>query len=251
MKIVGISMVKDEADIIEYTVSNMLNQVDEVWVLDNGSTDGTGDILHDLGVHVIHDPVVGYYQSFKMTELANSIQTDWIVPFDADEYWCTKDKRTIKETLSKIPADYNAVEACLFDYVSTSQDSNEHNPIKRIKWRRRFKAPLSKVAFRPKDKFTINQGNHSVSHEQGTVALEDVLVVKHFPYRSAEQFLNKVRNGSRAYTATDLSEDVGAHWRQYGYILESDGEEAVKHIYRTWFWSLAPEIDATLVYDPI
>lgn len=251
MKIVAISMVKDEADIIEHTVSNMLNQVDEVWVLDNGSTDGTSDILRNLGVHVIHDPVVGYFQSKKMTELAYTIQADWIVPFDADEYWCTKDGRTIKQTLSKITADYNAVEACLFDYVSTAQDPNEYNPTKRIKWRRRFKAPLSKVAFRPKDNFVINQGNHSVWHEQGTVLLDDVLVVKHFPYRSADQFVSKVRNGSKAYTATDLPDSIGAHWRQYGYILESDGEEAVKHIYRTWFWSLAPEIDATLVYDPI
>lgn len=67
-------MVKNEADIIEQTIRHLLNQgVEHILVADNGSTDGTYELLQELSkslpVHVIQDREVAYYQSEKMTWL--------------------------------------------------------------------------------------------------------------------------------------------------------------------------------------
>lgn len=86
-------MVKNEADIIEQTIRHLLNQgVEHILVADNGSTDGTYELLQELSkslpVHVIQDREVAYYQSEKMMWLADQVTeagAEWIVPFDADE----------------------------------------------------------------------------------------------------------------------------------------------------------------------
>ena len=44
----AVTMVRDEADIIETTVRHMLTQVDVVIVADNRSVDGTREILDSL-----------------------------------------------------------------------------------------------------------------------------------------------------------------------------------------------------------
>ena len=47
-----------------------------------------------------------------------------------------------------------------------------------------------------------------------------------------------------------LPDNIGAHWRQYGDILEASGEDAVAGIFWEWFYSEDPKSDATLIYDP-
>ena len=45
---VGVSMVRDEEDIIGATVRHLLGQVDAVLIADNRSIDGTRDVLADI-----------------------------------------------------------------------------------------------------------------------------------------------------------------------------------------------------------
>ena len=60
MKIVSITMVKNEMDIIESFIRYNINIVDEMIILDNGSTDYTLDIINNLieeGLNIVllHD----------------------------------------------------------------------------------------------------------------------------------------------------------------------------------------------------
>lgn len=248
----GIAMIKDEADVIVGSLCHMADEVDHLLVLDNGSTDGTLEILAELEdqlpLTVIDDPEVGYFQSRKMSALAEQAAAggaDWIVPFDADELWFAHVDR-IRFVLADVTA--RVAYASLFNHFPSGVDPDDPDPFRSIVWRQPEPAQLPKVAFRWEPGAVIHQGNHGVTLPSGTSGVH-LLEIRHFPYRSAEQFVRKARNGAAAYRATDLPLTTGAHWRQYGDLLDRYGEEALEGVFREHFWHLAP-VEAGMIHDP-
>lgn len=269
MTVVGVTMVKDEVDIVARTVGHMASQVDHIIVADNMSTDGTREVLdamtRDLNVTVVDDLEVGYHQSAKMTELALQARlnhhADWIVPFDADEWWYSPFGR-IGDILDGLASQWLVMEATLYDHVATGADpADEPDPIERLGWRREQPGAMPKVACRWREDLTINMGNHSASYAGGATKFESQLVIRHFPYRSVEQLIRKIRNGSAAYAATDLAPEFGAHWRQWGEALDDPnrGVEWIEELFRVWYFRQNPraaldidgEIHPPLLFDPI
>ena len=271
----GISMMRNEADVAEAVCRHMLTQVDAIIVADNMSDDGTLDILERLvdeldGVQVVEDHEPAYYQSRKMSALAAMASdqgADWVVPFDADELWFSRDGRRIADVLAELPAMVVKAAADVWDHVATGQDdAAEANPFRRIRWRRDHPLPLPKVACRALSGIEIMQGNHEAfvpgmpSHVQAS--LSNALTIRHFPYRSPEQMVSKVRQGAAAYRL--MEEDgvelggTGAHWREWGDILDVFGEQAIIDIFHQWFYREVPdqgliigdERQNPLIYDP-
>lgn len=253
MTVAAIAMVKDEADVIAGSVLHMSDEVDWLLVADNGSADGTRQILEELAeklpLHVLDDPEPGYYQSQKMTLLAQKaavMGATWIVPFDADELWVSHVDR-LRVVLPELDA--HVASAALFNHFPSAVDPDGIDPFRTIVWRQQEKAPLPKVAFRWERSAVVHQGNHGVTLERTDVRTVEALEIRHFPYRSAEQFVSKARNGAAAYRATDLPEHQGAHWRAYGDLLDRFGESALEDVFREHFWHLSP-VDHGLIPDP-
>lgn len=252
----AVTTVKDEADVVEGTIRHMLDEVDGVVVCDNGSTDGTAKILDELceeffpaRMYVVRDDEVGYYQSRRMSRLAEMAATlfgaTWIVPFDADELWVGLGARVADDLAA---CDEAVMTAELFNYFPSALDPADPDPFRSIQWRQRPPAPLPKVAFRWEPGCVIHQGNHGVDRPSGGTVVPGLRVL-HFPFRSVDQFVRKARNGAAAYAATDLPADVGAHWRGYGDLLERHGEEALHDVFRRYFWALSPADEGWLL-DP-
>src|SRR5215470_3788379 len=95
MKLVAVSWVRNEIDIIEAFVRHNARHVDKLIVLDDGSTDGTYDVLRSLrsaGLPLVlmREPSTGIEHGRQMTRLLHmAVQqfgADWIVPLDADEF---------------------------------------------------------------------------------------------------------------------------------------------------------------------
>jgi hypothetical protein len=215
----AVGMVRDEADIVETVVRNLLDQgVHRVVIADNLSTDGTHEILERLArsqpVTVLMDRLPAYYQAEKMTLLARAAArggAEWVIPFDADEVWLAR-TGTLAQWLAR--CDAAVVQVPMFNHVPTaSDDLTEPDPVRRLRWRNTEANSLHKVAFRPRPRARLAYGNHGVSRwGKRTVGLE----IRHFPYRSEEQFVRKLRQGADALSATDLADKVGVAWRGLG-----------------------------------
>ena len=238
----------------------MLTQVDHVIVADNMSTDGTRDILDSLPVEVVEDNDPAYYQSAKMTHLARLAYlrgADWVVPFDADELWVSGCKdTTVKQTLEQAEGDYGIVTADLYDHVATAVDPVCGDIVDRLPWRRRHHLPLPKVAVRAHPAMVIEQGNHWARLPIPPRYTQTAqLVCHHYPYRTPEQVIRKVRNGAAAYAATTgLPAEVGAHWR--GWATWSDDQ--IRDLFRIWYFRedpiapyTVPGTDPPEVHDPL
>jgi glycosyltransferase involved in cell wall biosynthesis len=262
--VVAISMVRNEADIIRRNVLHTLYHVDHLIVADNGSTDGTRQILDDLAtrypIDVVDDPEVGYYQSRKMTALADRAAADykntdlWIMPVDGDEFWNVWDDPSIpiKEFIaSPLCGDFvgDVIEAALFDYRPSGLDPAGTDPVETIQWCTTKPAALPKIMARYRPGMIIHQGNHGVTLPNELGERQTLLRVNHFPYRSADQFVSKAVQGAAAYAQTDLPDDMGAHWRGYGRIHDTYGPNALKGVFGQYFWNMSPG-DAGLVHQP-
>lgn len=238
--IAGISIVKNEADVIEKTIRWTLGQVDFVIVCDNGSTDGTREILEGLPIIVTDDPDPAFYQGRKMTALAQEaaeIGADWVVPFDADERWVAPGGN-IADLLASNPAAWIYTGAIY-----------EHPPVGDVDgmgWRRRESNGLVKVAARTDPRLRIAEGNHTCDYDgEYPHTVTDRIEVHHFPYRSEDQFLAKVRRSAAGRGATDLPDDVAVHYRTWGPL----SDEELRRIYREELWMAEP--DGTLLWQPL
>jgi glycosyltransferase involved in cell wall biosynthesis len=215
----AVGMVRDEADVVQTVVRNLLDQgVERVLVADNLSSDGTREVLEELArsepLTVVTDRLPAYYQGEKTTLLAQAAAragATWVIPFDADEIWLSP-TGSLAGWLSA--CDAAVVQVPVFNHVPTPHDdASEPDPIRRLRWRKTSPNRLHKVAFRARRRARVAYGNHGVSRPgRRTPGLE----IRHFPYRSEEQFVRKLRQGSAALTATDLSAEHGKAWRGLG-----------------------------------
>lgn len=248
----GIAMVRDEADIIEFTIRHMLSQVHHVLVADNVSTDGTYEKLVGLTsetdrLDVVVDDEPGYYQSQKMSNLARLAAqngADWVVPFDADEFWYPTEGLSIIDILDDL--NYVQVPCRLVEHVPTPRD----RPLSPWRWKG-FRGQ-QKVAIRPALPALIHQGNHAASYPKPIIGPADILYARHFPYRSAKQFVSKVRNGCAAYAAApELPKGMGSHWRNWGELLEREGVPGLQKLFREQILVQAPSQVPKLIRDDL
>lgn len=189
--IVAVSMVRDEADIIEGCIRHLRDQgVDRILVADHHSTDGTGEILRGLGVEVAEVDLPGYCQvEMRHRLIARVPGATWVIPFDADELWSAPGT-TIAERLAHLDAE--VAQAVVYEHQpQATDDLAETDPFRRIVWRSTVRWGWDKVAYRPAPGREIILGAHHVIPPTDSVV--ECLEIRHFPWRSLEQAERKRR----------------------------------------------------------
>lgn len=260
-KLAAITMVRDEEDIIGRNILHLLEEeVDLILVLENLSTDRTGEILKCLAeqfpdrVIVKSDKEEAYYQSKKMTALAEyaykELGASHILPFDADEFWQSTEKGSIREIICNSDGILGAL---IYEYRPTLLDPPVSNPFVRMGWRLKTPLELRKCALKWQPRYVITQGNHAISNAAGEMipgSQDSKLMIRHYPYRTPAQFLRKVMNGGKAYKATDLAYEIGQHWRMYYRHLELNGPNSIYEIFLKNFYYTTPWVGDALEFDP-
>ena len=112
-KLVGLSMVRNESDIIETFVRHNLTLLNELHVVDHNSSDNTREILtllkqEGLPIHIYHYNELEYSQERILNQmiqhiLNNDANIDYIFPLDADELIYCPSREILHYFLSLIP----------------------------------------------------------------------------------------------------------------------------------------------------
>ena len=123
MKVVGLYQVRNEVDIIETNLRHHLTTVlDEAIVVDNGSTDGTFELLVELAEELpvqLASEIGHVYQSGRVTRMARFAAqqgADWVLPIDADEFWVARDV-SFRSVLEEAPPDARALFVDVINFV--------------------------------------------------------------------------------------------------------------------------------------
>jgi hypothetical protein len=238
MRLVSITCVKNEGDIIEAFIRHTATLVDHLVVLDNGSSDETRDILKALQrggfpLHIVDDPSPGYYQWIRMTRLMHEFavaryEADWVLPLDVDEFVVTTDSQ-LRDLLGEPTGQPRSI--LWRTYVPDPTDQpDEQNPARRIRHRLVTEAIPREKTMVPdrvakRSNVTITQGNHAIwmdGHRMKPVPVEEAYLA-HIPVRSPAQFASKIAIGYLQYLAmSEREERWGWHYEAPYRLLKSD-----------------------------
>ena len=248
-KIISITTVKNEADIIESFIRYNLNIVDEMIILNNGSTDETEYILNQLKnegllVHIINDEDRYFEPSekynFLLKKAITEFNADIICPLDADEFIVCEDDENPRKTIEKItPHSYYKIK--WKTYIPTEADEDILFIPSRIKHIRSeniesfYKIILTKELFLDYN-VKIEIGNHDLiidsKFKNKITSLENTnLRIAHFPLRSKEQTTSKVLvNYPNTLSRKKFNPNYSHHYPKMFKKMKEIGEIDIKDV---------------------
>ena len=254
MKLVMTLLARDEIDIVGANIEyHLAHGVDQVVAIDNGSVDGTRDLLADYArqgqLIVIDEPEQNYNQSAWMTNAAlfarDSLGAEWVLSNDADEFWVSPTGNLTDQLVGDAPdvltctrrnmvfawndehPDIHWAERCRFRKVAPIELKMPKNPLMaRLSCPYFFHSLPPKVLTRTYGLVSIAQGNHDATFSRPVTKQESDILIYHFPIRTWSQFETKIRNGGSSYAANpDLRVTVGWHWRRWHRMIATHGIE--------------------------
>ncbi len=249
MRLYGVSMVRNEADIVRANVRyHLAAGFDRLLIVDNASTDGTRGALKELG----RDPRVrwtrdrgSFRQGEVFTELARQAfaeGADWVAPVDADDFWYAPNS-SVREVLAASGA--SALRVRHLDFIQR-RGQRESSPEELLTMTRRAAEPvdralapdllaagqvsyvemarLHKLVGRASEAMKMVKGAHALEGVDGPVAETDELVLLHAPLRSLAHLQSRAASADRR-SGTGKSLGPGWHARRWKKLMEEGALE--------------------------
>lgn len=219
-----VMQVKDEADVIETSVARWYLLGATVLVFDDGSTDGTLEILRQMAalderrISVFVNPAEPYDMPKHINMMKNVLIHDdginWIIPADADETWdFPHSPADFFERLPQVPS---WGEVPYFDIFPNGQ--------RRLHTHRKCFG-----YFTPEMEISI--GNHLVIDGDKYPKIDTRgISIEHRPVRSYEQMKRKLMNHWEAYKDTYPDHPHAQNYRRW----QTEGEAVFQEIWQQY-----------------
>jgi hypothetical protein len=211
MKIVTVSTIRNEADIIESFVRYHIQFVDRMIITNHRGADASGKILQalrdeglplDLWEENRLELQQGQILTRSMKFAAAEHGADWIVPLDADEFLTPAAGGDVRAIFSGLPQDQIVKVAWRTHVPLPSDDPKEPNILRRTKHYKRVETNGFRKIIIPrhvaqKPRGLIAPGSHGytirglIREREHPSTTNDQLVLAHYPVRSSPQILTK------------------------------------------------------------
>ena len=236
MHLIGVTMVRNESDIIEAFVRHNLSFLDGLTIVDHGSIDGTAEILANLQseglpLRVEFEANPSYRQSQIMTALTRDALArdgaDFVFALDADEFLKVESRSELEHVLAEVPPGWHAAMHWLTyvpdDFAVAGGAFGRGHLWWRVKTERQA---LRKVIAgraligRPGD--VVTKGNHHIRNPATArkdwlpraLLRPEVVALAHCPVRSRTQLEGKTIVGYLAHLATQHDDPLESHHRR-------------------------------------
>ncbi|MEO0893759.1 MAG: glycosyltransferase family 2 protein [Pseudomonadota bacterium] len=257
MKLIMVMCVRDEHDVIADNLRHHFNHgVAQAIVVDNGSVDGTRDILADLArtapIEIVDEPTYDFSQGRLMTQMAlrarDEMGADWILPNDADEFWVPHSgdlPKSIQSDTRKGAGILYTKRYNMFAGWDAPEDAPWHE---RMIYRVAAPKPIptfedlfkdereyphfycdlfGKVTMQAAGLREIKQGFHQAFFEDDVIQSDSQMTIYHVPVRTRAQFESKACNGGTSLQRnTHLPKSTSWHIRRWYWRYDNLGFEA-------------------------
>lgn len=246
-------LVRDEADIVAYNIEHHLAQgVDHVIAIDNGSRNGTTEILEayrDSGVlTLIREPSDEYLQDVWATRMAHLAHERfgpcWIISNDADEFW-TAENGNLKAHIPRrgcnmvrcwrrnmiTASDWLGLgawhQSLLFRIAEPAAPPRLENPIEDPLEQPFFYYDVPpKLIFFSEGLTRISRGAHDGVYTGKPRYENSDLAIFHFPVRSRQEFARSVRQiGGAVDRRQELPRQTSWKYRRWSRMLRRHRSE--------------------------
>lgn len=208
MRIASLSLVKDEADILEGFVRHNLHFVDRMYIIDDRSTDNSAEILRRLtqetdAVRLLDDGWTGaFHQARRTTAAMRRIlkEEDWdvVLPLDADEFIAAPDRSVFEQDIAAIPPGMAGAFGELRYLNGPTDDMSIRDPLIRLRMalphspEAAFKSLAPRALLR-EPSLAFDEGNHSLLTQSIRVPTRSLprTPLAHFANRSVDQIAMK------------------------------------------------------------
>lgn len=249
MRLAMVSVVRDELEFIQANIEFHAAQgVDYFAIMDNGSVDGTRELLEtlkaDYEIELIDQPDTSFRQGEWMTALAHRAReigkADFVIPIDADEFWVCR-TGPLKQVCAKAPVqkasrtnmlplrealmrpDFRFYDA-IFNVVRPIEADGLHatDPEAKMPVPIMLRPMPAKALYSLEGLEEIYFGSHRVKHRAGEPIANADLHIFHFPVQPYAQFLRKTRSWKQNFAQESVPKPRRAwHRRRWAAQLNS------------------------------